>query len=283
MPEGDTIHNLATRLRPALAGEVLERFEAPHLSGDRPRAGERIEVVEAVGKHLLIRFSGGLTLNTHLRMNGSWHLYPVGRRWREPPHLMRCYIGVHDWQAVCFAAPLVRTFPTRRSGTPLDPLAHLGPDLCLEHPGGNAVDSEVVARCIGRMDELEIDPSTPIGEVLLDQRVGNGIGNVYKSDVCWIERVNPFDPLAAVDRDTRARLISTASRLLHVNLRPGRRRTVPGGLAVYGRRGKPCRRCGTAVRVAKEGDLERITYWCPTCQQPRSVEGQGSVRVRPDA
>ena len=269
MPEGDTIHNLATRLRPALLGEELERFEAPHLQGDRPRAGERIEVVEAVGKHLLIRFSGGLTLNTHLRMNGSWHLYPVGRRWTEPPHLMRCYIGVHDWQAVCFAAPLVRTFPTRRSGTPLDPLAHLGPDLCLDHDDLDAV----AADCVGRMDAL--DGATQIGDVLLDQRVGNGIGNVYKSDVCWHERVNPLDPLERIDRGTRARLISTASRLLRVNLRPGRRRTVPGGLAVYGRRGKPCRRCGTAVRVVRaDGDLERITYWCPTCQPPAAADAQ---------
>ena len=264
MPEGDTIHNLATRLRPALEGQVLERFEAPQLQGDRPRAGERIDVVEAVGKHLLIRFSGGLTLNTHLRMNGSWHLYPVGRRWREPPHLMRCYVGVHDWQAVCFAAPLVRTFPTRRSGTPLDPLAHLGPDLCLDHDDVDAV----VAECVGRMDDL--DGATQIGDVLLDQRVGNGIGNVYKSDVCWHERVNPLDPLERIDPETRARLISTAARLLRVNLRPGRRRTVPGGLAVYGRRGEPCRRCGTAVRVTRaDGDLERITYWCPTCQPRR--------------
>ena len=264
MPEGDTIHNLAARLRPALVGQELERFEAPQLQGDRPRAGERIDVVEAVGKHLLIRFSGGLTLNTHLRMNGSWHLYPVGRRWREPPHLMRCYVGVHDWQAVCFAAPLVRTFPTRRSGTPLDPLAHLGPDLCLEHDDLDAV----VAECVGRMDAL--DGATQIGDVLLDQRVGNGIGNVYKSDVCWHERVHPLDPLERIDPETRARLIATASRLLRVNLRPGRRRTVPGGLAVYGRRGEPCRRCGTAVRVTRaDGDLERITYWCPTCQPHR--------------
>ncbi len=269
MPEGDTIHNLAARLRPALVGQELERFEAPQLQGDRPRAGERIDVVEAVGKHLLIRFSGGLTLNTHLRMNGSWHLYPVGRRWREPPHLMRCYVGVHDWQAVCFAAPVVRTFPTRRSGTPLDPLAHLGPDLCLDH---DDLDS-VVAECVERMDAL--DGATQIGDVLLDQRVGNGIGNVYKSDVCWHERVNPLDPLDRIDPETRARLIATASRLLRVNLRPGRRRTVPGGLAVYGRRGEPCRRCGTAVRVTRaDGDLERITYWCPTCQ-PRQRADQG--------
>ena len=267
MPEGDTIHYLATRLRPALEGQVLERFEAPNLAGDRPRAGERIDVVEAVGKHLLIRFSGGLTLNTHLRMNGSWHLYPVGRRWREAPHLMRAYVGVHDWQAVCFSAPLVRTFPTRRSGTPLDPLAHLGPDLCLDHDDLDAV----VAECVGRMDDL--DGATQIGDVLLDQRVGNGIGNVYKSDVCWHERVNPLDPLERIDHETRARLISTASRLLRVNLRPGRRRTVPGGLAVYGRRGEPCRRCGTAVRVARaDGDLERITYWCPTCQPHRPAD-----------
>lgn len=260
MPEGDTIHNAAAKLRPALQGAALERFEAPQMAGQRPRRGEIIEVVEAVGKHLLIKFSGGLTLETHMRMTGSWQLYRIGAPWRKPAHLMRCYVGVHDWQAVCFAAPVVRTFPTRSTGTVEDPLGYLGPDLCLESEDQEAI----VAVCVALMDGLE--PSVPIGEVLLDQRVGNGIGNVYKSDVCWHEHVDPFAPLGSVDTATRARLIATASRLLKANLRPGRRRTVAEGLAVYGRRGRACRRCGTAIRSSHAGDLGRITYWCPTCQ-----------------
>jgi endonuclease VIII len=262
VPEGDTIHKAAAKLRPALQGAVLERFEAPRLVGARPRAGERIESVTAVGKHLLIAFSGGLTLETHMRMTGSWHLYRAGERWRKPPHLLRCMVAVAGWQAVCFSAPVVRTFPSRATGTVDDPTAHLGPDLCLDHPEPGEVVEIAVARMAGLEDR------TPIGEALLDQRVASGIGNVYKCEVCWHERVDPFAPLHLVDGATRARLIGTSARLLRANLGPGRRRTVVEGLAVYGRRGAPCRRCGTAIRSDVRGDLARVTYWCPTCQPP---------------
>jgi endonuclease VIII len=260
VPEGDTIHKAAARLRPAISGAVLRRFEAPRLVGSRPRPGERIDAVEAVGKHLLLRFSGGLTLETHLRMTGSWHLYAMGERWRKPPHLMRCLVEVEGWQAVCFSAPVVRTWPTPGNGTRNDPLAHLGPDLAVDH----ADPDRVAATCVAAMDPL--DPSTPIGEVLLDQRVACGVGNVYKSEVCWHERVNPFTPLGGVDAATRGRLVRTAARLLRANLGPGRRRTVAEGLAVYGRRGSPCRRCGTRLSGDVKGELARVTYWCPTCQ-----------------
>ncbi len=260
MPEGDTIHNAARRLRPVLEGATLRHFEAPRLAGTRPRAGETIEGVEAVGKHLLIHFSGGLTLETHLRMTGVWHVYRREERWRRPRHLLRCRIVVDGHEAVCFAAPVVRTHPTARFGTAIDPLARLGPDLCLEA----SASADVVRECVERMASLDGD--TPIGEVLLDQRVGNGIGNVYKSEVCWHEHVDPFRALAGVPEETRTRLVTTAGRLLRANLRPGPRRTVAEGLAVYGRRGSPCRRCGTRVERAVEGALARVTYWCPTCQ-----------------
>lgn len=263
MPEGDTIHRAANRLRPALEGAELRSFAAPRLVGPRPRPGERIESVEAVGKHLLIRFSGGLTLDTHMRMTGSWQLIRAGESWRKPKHLVRCYLAVDGWEAVCFSAPVVRTFPTRAAGTVADPTSHLGPDLCAEHPDPESV----VDACVDRMDPL--DPTTPIGEVLLDQRVASGVGNVYKSEVCWHEGVDPFAPLGVVDPDTRRRLVRTSARLLRANLAPGRRRrTVAEGLAVYGRRGEPCRRCGTPIRSDVRGQLARVTYWCPRCQPP---------------
>lgn len=266
MPEGDSIHNAAARLRPALDGAVLEHFEAPRLVGSRPRVGETIDGVEAVGKHLLIHFSGGLTLETHLRMTGVWHVHRLGERWRRPRHLMRCRIVVRRpdtddrHEAVCFAAPVVRTHPTTSFGTAADPLGSLGPDLCLDTSAADAV----IRDCVDRMAKLDGD--TPLGEVLLDQRVGNGIGNVYKSEVCWHERVDPFVPLSSVPDTTRTALISTAGRLLRANLRPGPRRTVAEGLAVYGRRGSPCRRCGTRVERSVRGELARVTYWCPGCQ-----------------
>ncbi|CAN5598815.1 Fpg/Nei family DNA glycosylase [soil metagenome] len=263
MPEGDTIHRAAAKLAPVLDSAVLRRFEAPRLAGPRPRVGETIESVVAVGKHLQVNFSGGLTLETHMRMTGSWHVYRQGEKWRKPAHLMRCAIVVDGYQAVCFSAPVIRTFPTAAKGTVQDPTVHLGPDLVVDRGSDEAQDA-VVAECVLRMTAL--DPATPIGEVLLDQRIGNGIGNVYKSDVCWIEQVDPFKPLSAVDEATRTRLIATASRLLKKNLGPGRRRTVAEGLAVYGRRNAPCRRCGAPVRKATKGELARITYWCPNCQ-----------------
>ena len=259
MPEGDTIHRAAGRLRPALEGAELVRFEAPRLVGGRPRAGERIDSVRAEGKHLLVEFSGGLTLDTHMRMTGSWHLYRDGERWRKGAHLMRAIVGVPGWEAVCFAAPVVRTFPTARLGTMASPVSHLGPDLCVQ-----GVDVEA---CLDRMEQLGLD-DVSLAEVLLDQRVANGVGNVYKSEVCWARRIDPATPLRLVSREQRRELIDTAARLLQANLGSGRRTTVAGGLAVYGRRNRPCRRCGTPIRQSRQGDQARVTYWCPTCQPP---------------
>lgn len=271
VPEGDTIHRAAAKLRPALQGATLQRFVAPRLVGSTPRAGETIEAVEARGKHLLVRFSGGLTLETHLRMTGSWHLYRDGERRRKPQHLLRCLIAVAGWQAVCFSAPVVRTYPTSATGTASDPTAHLGPDLCVEH---DDLD-EVVRTCVARMSALP--GTTPVGEGLLDQRVASGVGNVYKCEVCWHERVDPFAPLAAVDDDVRARLVRTSARLLRANLGSGPRRTVAEGLAVYGRRGSPCRRCGTPIRSDVRGELARVTYWCPTCQPPQRAASRTAI------
>ena len=126
MPEGDTIHRTANRLRPALVGQPLVRFEAPRATGKRPRPGTTIDAVEAVGKHLLIRFAGGTTLRTHMRMTGSWHLYRTGERWKKPAHLARAVVEVEGWTAVCFAAPVVEleSHPAAQAR-----VAHLGPDL----------------------------------------------------------------------------------------------------------------------------------------------------------
>ncbi|HEY4376575.1 MAG TPA: DNA-formamidopyrimidine glycosylase family protein, partial [Acidimicrobiales bacterium] len=165
MPEGDTIHRTANRLRPALVGQELVRFEAPRLLGDRPRPGTRIEAVDAVGKHLLIDFADGLTLQTHQRMSGSWHLYRTGERWRSPRHLMRVLVAVDGWEAVDFAAPVVRTYrrvvPGGALGRDLDPVAHLGPDLCVADPD--------IAGCLARWT-ARVEPGAVVADVLLDQR-----------------------------------------------------------------------------------------------------------------
>lgn len=230
--------------------------------GDAPRPGELIERVEARGKHLLIHFEGGLTLRTHLRMTGSWHLYRAGERWRKPAYLARAVVGADSgWLAVCFQAPVVETYRrVTRSGETIEPpaLAVLGPDLAADDPD---LDEAVRrAQTVGR--------EVSIADLLLDQRVAAGIGNVYKSDVCFLHGLHPLTPARDVPPALLRRLFQTAHRLLVANLDGGRRVTYEGGLAVYGRSGRPCRRCGTPVRSARSGPMARQTYWCPTCQPP---------------
>jgi len=255
MPEGDTIHRTANRLGPALEGQPLVHFDAPRLTGDRPRVGDVIEAVQAVGKNLLVRFPKQLVLHTHMKMTGSWHIYRPHEKWQEPRHLARATIEVPDWIAVCFAAPTVRTWRDI-DGQP-NPLSHLGPDLCV--PG---VDFDLVLQRVVSIAE----PAVSIAEVLLDQRLAAGIGNVYKSEALWACRISPFLPIEQVSVDQRRQLFQTASKQLRANLSTPSRTTVPGGLGVYGRQRQPCRRCRTLIRIRNHGEQARSTYWCPSCQ-----------------
>jgi endonuclease VIII len=270
MPEGDTIHRIANRLRPALVGRPLVRFAAPRATagpGARwPVPGTTIDAVEAVGKHLLIRFTGGTTLRTHLRMSGSWHLYRTGERWRKPAGLARAVVEVEGWVAVCFAAPVVAL---EHDATPTA-LDRLGPDLTRSDL--SPADVEAAAEAMA----VRADPTAEIGDVLLDQRVACGVGNVFKSEVLWACGVDPFTAVGELDRATRRRLLATAAKQLRANATTsGPRTTHPAGLAVYGRAGRPCRRCGTPIRARRQGDLARTTYWCPTCQPPRPAAERG--------
>lgn len=223
--------------------------------GDRPKVGDTITVVDCVGKNLLIHFDTGLVLLTHMKMTGAWHIYRTGERWQMGEHLVRALIEVSGWVAVCFAAPVVRTY--RSDAAQLSPVAHLGPDLCSADPDVDAAVERAAAIS---------DPGSTIAEVLLDQRVACGIGNVFKSETLWACRVSPFTTIDQLDDSTRRRLFATASKQLRSNLQGGPRTTVPGGLAVYGRRGSPCRQCGTAIEMRRHGDQPRSTYWCPLCQ-----------------
>ena len=194
-------------------------------------------------------------------MTGSWHLYRSGERWQRPVHLVRALVeveadptdpGDRGWVAVCFSAPVVEWVRAPRTD-------HLGPDLCRSD-----VDLDEVVR---RMGPLE--PTTPLVDVLLDQRVCCGVGNVYKSEVAHAHGLHPLTPIASIPAAQRAELVTTAARLLQHNLSTSVRTTVsgpPGSLAVYGRGGKPCRRCGTPIRRAVTGQQARSTFWCPRCQ-----------------
>ncbi len=273
MPEGDTLFRTATVLREVLAGkEVTAGRGRPDGVALGRVVGSRVKRVESVGKHLLIGFSNGLSLHTHLRMNGSWHRYRSGERWRRGPARAVAVIEVADAVAVCFDAPTVELLDSRALA--LHPaLAALGPDLLAPEPD--------VAEAIRRLSSTSRQ-EMPLGEALLDQTAMAGLGNVYRSEVCFIERVDPFLAVRYVDPAALRRVVTTGQRLIRAN-RDGPTRTTtldatgapPGAsrirrrgdrLYVYGRTGRPCRRCGTPIRSRVTGALPRRTYWCPSCQ-----------------
>ena len=264
MPEGDTLFQTASRLRPALVGAELRRVELRGTRGmDRLRVGDRVTSVESRGKYLEIEVARGFVLRTHLRMTGSWHLYRPGERWRRARHLARAVLETDDSIAVCFAAPVVEV--GRVGDRRLD---HLGPDLCRPE-----VDLDEI---IERVELLAV-PSTEIADVLLDQRIAAGIGNVYKSEVLFACRVDPFTPVVDIGAVDRRRLFATASRQLRANLEPGQRATVPGGLAVYGRTRRPCLACATPIAARDQGPQGRRTYWCPRCQGSAAIRSSPST------
>jgi endonuclease-8 len=278
VPEGDTIFRAARTLQRALAGHVVTRFETAYaplarVHDDTPITGRTIEAVEAHGKHLVMRFSGvvagcdaargPLALRTHMRMHGSWHIYRPGERWQRPPREMRVLIGTASFVAVGFNVPDAVFERAGDVGT-RDPIARLGPDLL--DAGFDA--AEAVRRLRARGD-------TPIAEALLDQRVLAGIGNVFKSEVLFEGGVHPQAQVDALADERLATLVAVARRQLAANVVPaasGRGRRTTGrmaaseGLWVYGRGGRPCRRCGTPIAFARQGLGARPTYWCPACQ-----------------
>lgn len=253
VPEGDTLFNVALRLRPALAGQRLVGVSFPRLRGmDRLKVGDTVARVESRGKYLEIEVERGLVLRSHLRMTGSWELYERGARWRKPRHLARAVLETEAAAAVCFAAPVVEI--GRVGDGALD---HLGPDLCVA-----PVDVDEIVR---RMSEWA-DERAEIADVLLDQRLAAGIGNVYKCEALFACGVDPFTPLGKVEPATRRALYETAASQLQSNLGRDRRATLGDGLAVYGRHRQGCRVCGTGIRSAESGVHGRQTWWCPRCQ-----------------
>ena len=277
MPEGDTIFRAAQTLHRALAGRVVTRFESvfPQLTRvdvDAPLAGRVVELIESRGKHLLIWFSGGLVLRTHMRMSGSWHIYRPGERWQRPRHEMRIAIETADFVAIGFSVP-VAEFATGESLTRTAAVANLGPD-----PLSNRFDAAEAVRRIRAREDIEI------GDALLDQSAIAGIGNVYKSEVLFLGGVNPFTRTRDLSSEAISELVSIATRLMRANTADGTtaaiatyaglRRTTgradpSARLWVYGRAAKPCRRCGTPISRAKQGSHARSTYWCERCQPGR--------------
>lgn len=258
MPEGDTLWRIAARLSPALVGRRVSAFRAPSAAltsvARRFRVeGSTIAAVEARGKHLLVRFSAGVALHTHLGMTGSWHLYRAGSRWRLPAHLARVVVEAGDVVAVCFVPRVAELLPEGVEAAHPS-LTALGPDVVAEDFDGDSA----VARLQARGD-------VAIGEAVLDQTALAGVGNIYRSEVLFVCGVDPFAPVAVLDRAQLRRIVDTAHDLMRHSARGGR--PLRGGRYwVYGRARRPCRRCATLIRASRQGRPSRTTYWCPRCQ-----------------
>ncbi|WP_405456794.1 DNA glycosylase [Streptomyces sp. NBC_00101] len=262
MPEGDTVARTAKHLHAALAGRVLThadlrvpRFATADLTG------RTVLDVTPRGKHLLTRLEGGLTLHSHLRMDGAWRIFAPGERWRGgPAYEIRAVLGNADHTAVGYRLPVLELLRTPDEDRVV---GHLGPDLLgPDWDPGKALENLLAA------------PDRPLGEALLDQRNLAGIGNVYKCELCFLARVTPWLPVGELPPALLPRIVRAAERLLDEN-RDRSTRTTTGRIAalsrtrepvyVYGRAGRPCLRCGTPIRKADQDD--RPTYWCPRCQE----------------
>lgn len=260
MPEGDTIHRTARTLARAIEGAPITAFESPLPKLADPRLeGRTITRVYARGKNLLIELDDGRVLHSHMKMEGSWHVYRPHERWKIGAHRARVTIHTERFVAVCFDAPVMELL------TPFDlrayrPLTELGPDLIAD----DLDDAAILARFREHDDD-------PIGVAVMNQSIVAGIGNVYKAEVLFIERVDPFAPVHAIDDAKILAIVHLASELLKKNLTGGKRRTRfaldPGYEWVYGRSGKPCRACGRTVKMKRQGAQMRSTYYCPHCQR----------------
>jgi endonuclease-8 len=271
VPEGDSIWKLRAGLAPLLEGRRLVRADARHPERVRGLAGVTVERLESVGKHLLMHLSDATILRTHLGMKGQWRRYAPGERWGRPRDAMGVVLATETDELVLFHPKHVDRFRAR--DRPIHPiLSSLGPDLL-----GPAFDSDaIVARARAR------DRGAPIlAELLLDQGVAAGIGNIYKAEVLFLERRSPFARVESVDDAGIAALYAEARRLLKANLGPGPRNTTGRAeprLWIYGASRRGCLVCRATPRALTHGDpIPRITWWCPRCQpEPGGAPPQSS-------
>lgn len=275
MPEGDTVFRTARAMGRALIGKPIIGFRSNYplltrFHDDTPLTGQTVDRVESRGKWLLIHFSGGATLVTHMLMNGSWHLYRPGQHWLKPERDMRIVLENRDYQAVAFTVPVARIYTAQA----------LAREKRIPPPGADVLGDDFDP--LTAAARLRACANEEIGEALLHQHVLAGIGNVFKSEICFVEGVNPFCLVAALTDLQVTGLIRTSQRLISDNVledsgntivtyRGSQRRTMHrsdphDSLWVYGRSGAPCRKCGTAILYRLQGPNARVTFWCPLCQ-----------------
>ena len=263
MPEGDTLFRSARSLRDALLHQTVVAFRSPlpRVANEAERlqvVGSEVAMVDARGKHLLIAFSVGALLRTHLQMTGSWHVYRPGSPWQKPAHRAGVVLETERAIAVCFSAPTVELVPCHPSGE-VPALGHLGPDIL-----SDTFDLADAVRRLRQRSDVEI------AVALLDQTALAGIGNVYKSEVLFLCGVDPFALVGDLAEEVLSHLIETAYQQMRRNLLSDMRRTTavdaPHRLWVYGHTNDPCQRCGRPIRGRRQGLQARFTYWCPGCQ-----------------
>jgi len=290
MPEGDTIFRAAVALRKALLHEVLTDFESSldvirEIDLRTPVVGRKVHAVEAVGKHLMMVFRveqtsdsgflsepvptpaawgfdllrGDLVLHTHMRMTGSWHIYRRGEVWRKPTSYARVVLSTKDFVVPCFSAPVVELL-TASEAVRHPMLTSRGTDAITD-----GFDSSLAFR------QLRLFNNMPVGVALMNQRAMAGVGNVFKSEVMYIQRINPFNCMSELDDLTLQNLIEESHNLLVLNRTRSARRTrfvlnERERLWVYVRSGEPCFTCGTLIKMQRQGLDGRSTYYCPRCQ-----------------
>jgi endonuclease-8 len=275
MPEGDTLFRTARSMSRALIDRPITGFRSTYplltrFNDDTPLAGQTVSLVESRGKWLLIHFSSGATLVTHLLMSGSWHIYRPGERWQKPASHMRIVLENRDYQAVGFHVPVAHMHTAQS----------LIRDKRIPPPGSDVLSSDFDP--VAAASRLQACRNEEIGDVLLHQEVLAGVGNVFKSEICFVESVNPFCKVLALADIQVAALIRTARKLVAANVledapdrivtfRGRQRRTThqsnpQESLWVYGRHGDPCRRCAAPIRKRIQGPDARVTFWCQQCQ-----------------
>jgi len=258
VPEGDTLHHAAKRVGAALVGSEIVSLETPHPRHRMDRwperlAGRGVRQVDAHGKHLFVRFDGDLTLHSHLRMTGRWSVYRPGQRWTRSPRRAWLVVRTAEHEVVQFDGPALELMTDSRTRFDLR-LAALGPDI--------------VAADFDEADALrrlrEDDPTRGIGDALLDQRILAGIGNLWKSEACFLAGVDPWRPSGDVGDAEVLEILRGVRPLMQHSAREGYQTREP---QVFERSGRPCHRCGTRVRARGQGDDNRTTFWCPGCQR----------------
>ena len=255
MPEGDTIHYLASRMRPVLEGRVPDAIATPHPRFGRDRwperlAGQAVRAIDVHGKHLFLRFERGLVIHSHLRMTGSWRVREAGR---PAPGSAWLVLRRGDREVVQLRGPVLELMTESR--TRFDQrLAALGPDILADE-----LDEVAFLRRLRHED-----PTRPIGDALLDQRTIAGIGNLWKSEGCFAAEIDPWRATGGVSDEEALAIVR--------ELRPRMQQSAADGRQdrwqrIYNRPGRPCPRCGTPIRSRGMGDDNRPTFWCPSCQR----------------